>query len=195
MTVIKDGTGTSELAKVDNENRIHTADVDIALVTHESGAHGLSFDVLGTTTIAASVEKTILVLINSSASTTIAIQSNVISIQGETGKPVTLKAYIGKRTYTSGGSVATPVNLNVGSPTTINVTAVQDNPTLGGSDSLISQAFLEATSTGLFDIAGAIILPPTASIRVTVMGDSTAAGTKIAATRFEYFALDLDLVI
>ena len=193
MTVIKDGTGTGFLAKVDDENFLHTSARTFSMATYVSANNELVFAVTGTTTIpaGAAVEKTILVLINNATSTqTIAIQSVIASIQGDPGQPATFKAYLGKRTYSSGGTLVTPTNLNAGSPNTLDVTVAADNPTLGGTDTFFAQVFFELTLTGEFVINGLIILPPSGSLRGTVTGSGAATGGKIASIVIEYFAID-----
>lgn len=193
MTVIKDGTGTSQLARIDDENRLHVSAVTITESAHVSIHEGKAFSIIGTTTIT-NVEKTIILLINDTTSEdTIAIESLRIGLQGESGKPATFKLYVGRRTYSSGGTVITPVNLNVASTNTLDVTTVQDNPTIGGSDSQAQQAFFETTTTFDTEFNGNIVLPPSASIRITVTGDSTASGTKTALARILYFVINMSL--
>lgn len=191
MTVIKDGTGESFLAKVDNTNSLHTAARTFSLAVYASAAKGQTFSIFGTTTIAAGVEKTGIILINNPTSKeTIGILSVLSAIQGEAGRPVTFRSYLGKSTYTGGGTVITPVNSNTGSLNTLDVTAVADNPVLGGTDTLISQSFQEATSGGFFQIEGRLVLAPTGSFRLTVTGDPAASGTRISAITIEYFVID-----
>lgn len=153
----------------------------------------LAFSIIGTTLITAA-EKTVLVLINNTTSSrTIAVESLRIGLQGETGKPATFRMYIGRRTYTAGGSAVTPVNLNATSTLVLDVAAYQDNPTLGGSDSQAQQSFLESTATFDTSFNGEIVLPAGGSMRATVQGDATASGTKTALARLLYFALATEL--
>jgi len=194
MTVIKDGSGTNLLARVDNQNRLHIASIDTSEPSHVSIHDHLTFATIGTTTITASTEKTVILLINNTASThTLAIDLLRISLQGETGKPATFKSLIGRTTYSSGGVAKTPVNLYANSTNVLDV-SVYDNSTndlvIGGSDSQIQQAFLESTTTYDTNFNSTVILPPNSSFRVTVTGDATAAGTKIAFARVLYFDVD-----
>jgi hypothetical protein len=195
MTVIKDGTGTGNLAKVDDLNRLSTTGIGITEASESSVIDHLAFSLIGTTLIT-NVEKTILVLINNATSTKkLSIQRHRIGLQGETGKPATFKTYIGNKTYTASGTVATPVNLYTGSADILDITAYQDNPTLGGTDVQIQQAYLETTSIVDTEFDGALIAPPSSSIRVTVTGDSTASGTKNAFARILYHSLQEQLYL
>jgi len=99
------------------------------------------------------------------------------SIQGESGKPVTIRIYIGTATVTAGGSSSSPVNTNTTSNNTINITGTQNNPTIGGTDTKILETFLESTGADRELVDGAIVLGRTNSIRVTCQGFAGAAGT------------------
>lgn len=194
ITVIKDGAGTSQLARVDNQNRLHTSSVDHIEISHASIHDQEAYSVIGATTIAAGAEKIVLILINNPTSPDlIAIDSLRIALIGETGKPVTFKAYIGRRTYTSGGTIAIPVNLYANSTTILDVSSYYDNPTIGGTDLQIQQAFEEATTTLDTTFDGSIILPPNSSIRITATGDATASGSKTAFVRLLYYRVDMTL--
>ena len=192
MTVIKDGTGTGFLARIDLENLLETHSVTTDEYAHESIAHGGSYRILGTTTITAATEKTVLIVINDSDDL-ITVDRVTTSIQGESGKPATFKTYIGRRTYTSGGTSVTPINLYANSAKVLDISAYYDNPTLGGSDSQIQQAFMETTTTLDTQFDSAIVLPPNSSIRITITGDAAAAGTKIAFSRLLYYRIDESL--
>lgn len=182
MTVIKDGSGNSFLAGVTSDNRLQTEAIAIEDAAHASQERGLAFQSFGTTTIVDSTEKIVFVLINNS-DTPIAIQRFIVSIQGQTGKPVTLKGYLGSKTYTSGGTTKTPVNLNVSSLEVSNTTFVSDNPTLGGSDTQAIEVYLEATIATTVNQEGMIILGKTNSIRITCTGASGAvAGSNCSIT-------------
>lgn len=194
MTVIKDGSGQGFLAKVNDENRLNTHTVSIQEAAHVSIRNEKTFSIFGETTIVAGTEKTILILINNS-SNLIAIDSVLASIQGETGKPVIFRIYIGKKTYTSGGTSKTPLNLNVTSAVTIDVTTVENNPTLGGTDSEAFKIFLESTGAFATDFGGSIVLGRQGSTRITVTGDVAASGTKTGLSRIIFFELDKEVHI
>lgn len=176
MTVIKDGAGTGLLARVDNENLLEAHAVATDEYVFEGIAHGNAFRVLGNTTITATTEKTVLILINN-GDAILGIDRVTTSIQGESGKPVTIKIYIGNATVTAGGSTATPVNTNVTSVNVLNATGTQNNPTIGGTDTNILTVYMESTSIDRELTNGAIVLGRNNSIRVTCTGAAGAAGT------------------
>lgn len=185
MTVIKDGTGQGFLTKVDEDNHLSTRSVAQSEAAHISIRNQKTFSILGQTTTVAAVEKTILVVINNS-SELLAVDNILVSLQGESGKPAIFRGYVGQKTFTSGGTAVTPVNLNVTSTTTIDTIAVENNPTLGGSDTQALKIFLESTGAFATDFDGIIILGQGGSIRVTVEGDAAAVG-KIALSRIILF--------
>lgn len=199
MTVLKDGTGKGYLVKVDDENFLHVSARTYVLMVHMSASEQLAFSSVGTTQIAAGAEKTILVLINNITSTKIiSVKSIIQSIQGETGKPALIKGYVGKKTYTSGGTAITPTNLYAGSNNVMDVSVYQDNNpsnlVLGGTDVEFGRIYMEITGTTEFLFDGALILPPGGSVRIAATGHATAAGTNYATEIVQYFELDQDSI-
>lgn len=187
MTVIKDGTGTSMLAKVCHQNMLATESVTIPNVAYASQVDANTYQVVGITTIAAvGTEKTVSVLINN-GDRSIAISRILISIEGETDKPVQLRAFLGQRTYTSGGTAKTPVNLHVTSTNVSDTSFYYDNPVLGGTDSEFGYFVLESTTAIVIPIDGQIVLPQSASIRHTCEGATGAAGTKRCYVTYTWY--------
>lgn len=176
MTVIKDGTGTGYLARINAENFLEVHAITTTEYVHESIAHGESYRILGTTTIAAGVEKTVLIVINNSDDL-LTIERITTSIQGESGKPVIIRIYIGNATVTAGGSSASPVNVNASSVNTVVISGTQNNPTIGGTDSKILEIYMEYTSIDRELSDGAVVLGRNSSIRLTCQGFAGAAGT------------------
>ena len=176
MTVIKDGTGTGYLARVNLDNLLESHAIITEEYVDESISHGGAYRILGTTTITAATEKTVLIIINETDKL-LAIERIQTSIQGESGKPVTIRIYIGSATVTAGGSVLTPINVNVTSVNVLDVTATQNNPTIGGTDEKILEIFMENTSVDRELINGGIALGRNNSIRVTCQGFALATGT------------------
>ena len=180
MTVIKDGSGSSFLAGVTSDNRLQTEAINIADAAHSSQELGTAFQSFGTTTITAATEKTVFVLINNS-DTPIVIQRFIVSIQGQSGQPTTIKGYLDSKTYTS-GELKTPLNLNVSSLEVSDTTFVSDNPTLGGSDTQAIEVYLETTIATIVGQEGMIILGKNNSVRITCTGAAGAAGTNSSIT-------------
>lgn len=151
-------------------------DVSTVEYVHKSISHGESFRISGNTTIAAGVEKTVLIIVNDS-NDLIGIERCTTSIQGETGKPVTIRIYIGNATVTAGGSSSTPVNVNVTSVNSIDITGTQNNPTIGGTDAKVLEIFMEITGADRELVDGAVVIGRNNSIRITCQGFAGAAGT------------------
>lgn len=175
MTVIKDGTGEGYMARVNSQNLLESHSVSTSEYVYESINDGDSFRILGTTIIAAGVEKTVLIVINNS-NDLLGIDRVTTSIQGQSGQPVTIRIYIGNATVTAGGSSASPVNVNVTSSNAITITGTQNGPTIGGTDSKILEAYLESTSIDRELADGAVCLGRSNSIRVTCQGGASASG-------------------
>jgi hypothetical protein len=167
-------------------------------MTYVSNTMRLAFSVTGTTTIVAAVEKTILLLINNTASNqTIAIKSVVQSLQADTVGPALFIGYIGKKTYTSGGVSITPTNFYTNSPNEINVSAYSnssDDLALGGTDMEFGRIYMGISIPSEFNFDGAMILPPGCSIRATVTGILGATGGKIATEVIQYFMVDTNAI-
>lgn len=175
MTVIKDGTGTGFLARVNEENRLSVVAVSVTEIANESIEDGTAFEVFGTTTITAATEKTVLVVINNS-DTLLRVHSIITSVQNEATKITTIKKYIGTKTFTSGGTTVTPVNLNTMSLNLLDVTAVANNPTLGGTDSQIEEIYSLLDDTIIREDIDETVLAKTKSIRITCTGAAGATG-------------------
>lgn len=176
MTVIKDGTGAGFLVRVTEEHRLATVSVSVPQIANESIEDGLAFQIEGETTIVAGVEKTVLIIINNSDDL-ISIERIFTSVQNETGIIITARIYLGQSTITAGGTAKTPINLNTASLNTIDVTALENNPTLGGTDTKIQEHYFRLTDTECTEYFGAINLAKNKSIRVTCEGSAGATGT------------------
>ncbi|MCZ7404283.1 MAG: hypothetical protein O8C67_05040 [Candidatus Methanoperedens sp.] len=174
--MIKDGTGNGFLARVNNINLLEVHSINVDEYVYESVHDGDSFRILGTTPIAAASEKTVLIVINNSDNL-IGIDRITTSIQGESGKPVNIRIYLGYAVVTAGGSVANLINVNTTSSNTLTLTGTQNNPTIGGTDSKILDVYLESTSIDRELVNGGIVLGKSGSIRVTCQGAAGAAGT------------------
>jgi len=109
----------------------------------------------------------------------IAVDRITTSIQGEStaGKPVTIRIYAGSATVTSGGSSASPVNVNITSVNTITIAGTQNNPTIGGTDTKTLEIYMESTSVDRELVNGGLAIGRNNSVRVTCQGFAGAAGT------------------
>lgn len=69
---------------------------------------------------------------------------------------------------------------------------IEDNPTLGGTDTRIQEFYMESTGSEDTNYFGAIILGRTSSIRVTCTGGAGAIGTRNCDVSILYFKIDKD---
>jgi len=191
MTVIKDGTGQGFLAGVAKNNRLFVDAVTIPEIAFHSLEEGTAFQLEGEALITAATETTVLIIINDESEKLISIERFLVSIQGESGKITTIKAYIGNATV-SGGTTKSLVNLNTTSVQTLSVTARENvaPASIGGTDSRIQENYMELTETIEFLYIGAIILGRLGSFRVTCTGAAGAAGTKNCDASFLLFNVD-----
>lgn len=187
MTVIKDGSGSGYLAKVGASNDLHTRAVTFAEISAASEEE-VAFQAEGETTITAATEKTILLLINDGTDK-LEIGNIFISIQNESTKITTVKMYLGQATYSAGGSSKSAVNLNTGSNNSPDVTMYENNPTVGGSDTVILELYFQVGdgSSVMVPFHGGIVLAKDGSFRVTVTGAAGAAGTYTADASFQFW--------
>ena len=176
MTVIKDGTGQGFLAGVNNANQLLTRSVNITEIAYASEL-GNAFQTDGETTIASGTEKTVIVMVNN-AEQNIEIERTFLSIKNQSGIITTVKTYLGTATVESGGSSKTPKNLNSSSLNTVNVTVLENNPTItSGSDVKIQEQYFQLQDTQTNEYAGGMVLGKNGSVRVTCTGGSGAVGT------------------
>ena len=176
MTVIKDGTGSGFLAEVNNLNQLLTRSVSVAEIGASSEL-GNAFQVDGETTIASGTERTIIVLINNMTAD-IEIERIFLSAQNQSGIITTIKTYLGAATVTSGGSAKTPKNLNTTSVNTLDVTVLENNPTIAsGTDVKVQEQYFQSEDSQTNEYGGAMVLGKNGSVRMTCTGGSGAVGT------------------
>lgn len=176
MTVIKDGTGQGFLAGVNNANQLLTRSINITEIAYASEL-GNAFQTDGETTIASGTEKTVIVMVNN-AEQNIEMERTFLSIKNQSGVITTVKTYLGTANVESGGSSKTPKNLNSSSLNTVNVTVLENNPTItSGSDVKIQEQYFQLQDTQTNEYTGGIVLGKNGSVRVTCTGGSGAVGT------------------
>ena len=79
------------------------------------------------------------------------------------------------RTYSAGGSTATPVNVFTGSGNTAEATIYQGAPTLTGTANEIDRWYTKAEADmNTFNKEGAVIVPPNQTIELAYVGDQTS---------------------
>lgn len=176
MTIIKDGTGNGYLARVDSENLLEGHVVTTDEYVHQSISHGDAYRILGTTTITAGVEKTVLIIVNN-GDDLVSIDRVTTSIQGQSGQPANIRIYIGKATVTAGGSSSSPINVNITSANILNITGTSNSPTIGGTDTKILDIYIESTSVDRELINGGVVMGRGNSTRISCEGSLGTTGT------------------
>ena len=175
--MIKDGTGTAFLARVDSDHRLRTyaksASIQHVVSEHEEGA----YQVIGIATLSAGTVVALHIKNISSGNMVVTyLRHQVVGATGGTSFPNTSNYFtIGLgRTYSSGGSAATPVNVFGGSGNTAEVTAYQADPTLAGTALEIDRWYTKADGDmNTFNKEGALIIPPNQTMEVSYIGDRT----------------------
>lgn len=185
---ILDGTGTGNKAKVGSDFRLHVQSKSESLQHLISQEDEQAYQCIGTATLASGIV-VVLHLKNTSSDRNLTItyiRHQILDPSGGTSFPNASNYYkiaLG-RTYVSGGSTATPVNVFAGSGNTAEVTAYQGGPTLTGTAAEIDRWYTQNEgSMNVFSKEGAVIIPPNQTIEMAYIGDRTG-GTVYARISF-----------
>lgn len=189
MTVLKDGTGTGNLAKVGEHNDLHTRSITVSELSYVS-EQGNAFQAEGEAVIlaTASGEQTVLILINDGTES-LEIGNIFISVRTESDatKITVVKLYLGSVTAT-GGTIKNSINLNTGAVNVADVTLLDHNPTIAGTDYMIMESYFQIGQNSLtvpFD--GGIVLQTKGSFRVTVKGAAAVTAGLTCDTSFQFW--------
>lgn len=189
MIILLDGSGSGYAAKVDKFNKIWTY--------AESGSHqhfvserdGQAYQVIGEANLAAATVVSLHVTNNSPTQRMVVtyIRHQIVDQSGGTAIPNAsnyFRVALG-RTYSSGGSAATPVNANEGSSNSADVTAYEGAPTLAGTAKEIDRWHTQAEGDmNRFNKEGAVIIEQGKSIELAYVGDQTSG---IIYSRLSFF--------
>lgn len=179
--IIESGLGNGRLAGVDNDNRMLTASFNIPFAHLMAKDYNKSFSVIGTCT-PINGEATALHLTNQNATDVVVITR--VSIQVITdGTLPSVNEYFTLEVdsdYTSGGTIALPVNASAGSSTLPKVRALQDNPTVS-SGGVVEAFYPSAPSSGtVIEIEGSALILPGRGAAVKYTGTGTTGIVKAA---------------
>lgn len=177
--IIKDGTGAGYAAKVDSSNRLRTYSKS-ASIQHVVSEHDQeAYQIIGLSTLSAGIV-TVLHMKNISQDDNIIvtyIRHQVVGVSGGTPFPNPdnyFSVSLG-RTYVSGGSIATPVNVFGGSGHTAEALIYQGDPVLTGTSQEIDRWYTKADGDmNTFNKEGALIIPPNQTLEITYTGDQTS---------------------
>ena len=184
FTIIEDGTGAGHKVAVDDHGRLSVKAGILSHEAHHCSTHQNFFVATGNVVLAGTSETPILYIKNDGSTLDMEIYWFTLGVNGNMGFEIYLDP-----SYTSGGTLNTSVNTNVGSTSESSTTiyeggASADLITSGGSK--IRGCFAGAYTPYNFDFKGGMIIPPTKAIVITVTG--TAADTAKASLSYSFHA-------
>ncbi len=176
--IIKSGD-SGYTAHVDENNRLHThskSEEPQHVVAHESES---AYQLIGTATLSSGTVP-VIHLKNTDAVKDIVvtyIRHQVLGQAGGTAFPNASNYFTIclNRTYSSGGTLITPVNTTAGSGGTALATAYGSGPTLAGTSAEIDRWYTKAEGDmNSFNKGGAVIVPPNQTIEFSYVGDQSS---------------------
>lgn len=185
---IKDGGGSGRQAKVNKDNKLEVVSESESIQHSISDQKRQAYQCIGIATLAAA---TVVVLhiknISSDKNLVLTyIRHQIIDNSGGTAFPNASNYFriALNRTYSSGGSVTTPINVNAESGNAAEVTAFQAAPTLTGTANEIDRWYTKAEGDmNTFNKEGAVILRAGRTLELSYVGDQTG-GTVYARISF-----------
>ncbi len=175
---IRDGTGTGELVKVGDSNRLHVRSKNLPLQHAVSEDDQLAFQVSGTASLSSGTT-TVLHLTNESPSKNIVvtyIRFQILDESGGTAIPNASNYFQVShgRSYSSGETEIEPRNVFVGSGVVSNVLSHTDSPTLSGTAVELDRWYPKAAGEMYrYNKEGALIIPPSKELELSFIGDQT----------------------
>jgi len=187
---IKDGTGSGYEASVNSFHLLAVNSVSRSIQQWISSERGDAYQALGTVSLSAATLPVIW-LQNDDPDRNMVItyiRMQLVGPTGGTSLPVSTNYFrIGLgRTYSSGGSAVTPVNLNTGSGNEASITAYHNGPTLTGTIKEFDRWYPSNSDMITFNKEGSIVIPQGGSIEVDYIGDHTG-GIAYARVSFLMF--------
>jgi hypothetical protein len=147
-----------------------------------------AFQIIGVATLASGTVTALHIKNTSNKRLVISyIRHQVIDAAGGTAFPNAsnyFKLALG-RTYSSGGSAKSPVNVYSGSGNDADITAYEGAPTLAGTANEIDRWYTKAEGDmNAFNKEGALIIPPNQTVELSYVGDQTSG---ILYTRVSFY--------
>ncbi|KKM87174.1 hypothetical protein LCGC14_1271620 [marine sediment metagenome] len=177
--MIRDGTGKGYLVQVTSTNRLAVEAISKSLQHEISENKGQAYQVIGMATLASGTVISLHILNTSSTRNLVVtyIRHQIIDESGGTALPNASNYFriAFNRTFSSGGSTVTPVNLNQGSGNEAEVTAYDTNPTLAGTAKEIDRWYTKAEADmNTFNKEGSIVIQPNHTMELAYIGDQTS---------------------
>lgn len=186
--LIEDGTGGGYKSKVTQQNELKTAGESRSIQHEASKVDEQAYQVIGTATLSSGTVVP-MHLKNTSATKKMVItyiRHQVIDQSGGTAIPNASNYFSVRfgRTYSSGGTEVTPVNVNRGSGNAADATTYNDDPTLAGTATEIDRWYTKAEADmNIFVKEGSVIIKPNNTIELAYVGDQSS-GTIYARLSF-----------
>ena len=185
---IESGDGSGKTAYVDSENQIRTVTESHELQHHVSRTAGRAFQVISVDTGITATTQTIMHIKNDDPNRILVISFiRMQAITDTASKPVVGEYFemgLG-RTVSSGGTAATPVNMNASSGNTASVTCTGIAPTMTGTFTLIDRWYNEGNGEFTYNKQGSIILGLNNTFEVRLL----SAGTGEAKCRVTFMMI------
>jgi len=186
MPRICDGTGTGFEARVDHNNRLSVEASVRSAQSRVSLEDGKTFQVVSGLIDVTTTDQELLLIKNNSKSTKLVITYIRIMTAGvaDWNATASFRTYIGNGSYTSGGDVITPVNMNTSSGA-----QALDFDFYSGTTPIVADAGSEidrnhcANSMCAYNKEGALVIAPGGMITINHIG-STVAGSAYARVSF-----------
>jgi hypothetical protein len=176
---VEDGTGRGYKLGVTEENQgLVQAEIH-ELQHHISWNNGQAYQIWGTETAIAAATQTILWVRNDSTTQNFIVSYMRLQVAGESGGTALTSAenyfQLGfGRTYGSGGTEVTPVNMNQASGNVASLTAYHESPTMAGTFTEFDRWYPGSDSMQVYNKHGSMILGLNDTIEIRLVSDHTA---------------------
>ena len=186
--LIEDGQGTGYKAHVTNEHELVVRAVSESIQRHRSEV-GDAYQVIGDFAAVNNSTFPVLHIKNTHTSKVMYItyiRLQPVSLSGGAFSSDTFFSIGTGRTVASGGTVVTPVNMNLGSGKTANATCTDNNPTMSGTFTEFDRWYPDANhKMQTFNKEGSISLAQNDTLEITLRSNHTD-GTAYARVSFVY---------
>jgi hypothetical protein len=177
--IIEDGHGTANKAKVNSDGQLTTQAETHELQHHISRTEGQVYQTVGRETAITNATQTILHIKNTSTTQLFTVSYIRVQLVGETGgtavpDPATYFQFGFGRTYGSGGTAVTPINMNRTSGNVASLTAYNDSPTMAGTFTEIDAWYPDGDNMHVFNKHGSLLLGFNDTFEIRLVTDHTA---------------------
>ena len=178
MSIIKDGVGTGKSAKVNQDNQLEVHASIAEQIHWYSEVKGQAYSVVGVTDTLTAATVPILHFKNTSTTAELVIEAINFQTIAEAATIPASGIYFQiafGRTFSSAGTLITPINVNSGSGNAAEVTVYHSTPVLAGTASEFRRIYNQ-TDGELYEIHpdGAIIIAPNDTLEISYVTTGTA---------------------